>query len=573
MIKVAQLWVHFTFSSEGIRLVKLNMTLRRWQFQYLVASIATQICAAVTSTDVTLGVCSYASENFYHAINLSDPTRLFPDGYVECTNTTETKTAPLCGVCSCREKRVESVGGVTVAWVVCVGDDDATMCKSSGPFLRESCASTDKSFSHDSSGFDDIDVGLDASSQNGVVDGSNAFVEGNSNSYIVFPNSSANATIDTRNASIDSNATASPTKAKKTALPSKKARSNASVEVEMSTAGSGTIHLDQTKAPTPLKKQDLQPSDGESTQSLDTNNGSSSKADWLGTRLMAIFILVGAVSMFVFLAIIIAVRKDQGRKNAEVGTPTENEDISLEAVTQQFHGNYYPKKINRGQSTAASRESSTEDFVGIYSAKNNYPHGSEQQQRFCSEVEGKMSGSFARFESVQAGDSEVRLTSSYYNNVGASQLQFNTSHGPSVSKLPSPTPHPIYDTSNTYERFSSIISTDTQQTSERMFESEKNSIDSFRELSETSTEDRLRYSKVSTESVREEFDQQTIYSDTLSPIESFVSSPSSYEYTTRDTEASEHMHPSEMSMNSSRVAMSFDSGYGSLSSDPNRHRF
>lgn len=149
-------------------------------------------CQGASSTDTTLSACDYAAENLYVVNSSAAPGALFPTGYVECVNATGSDQ-DLCAVCSCREKKVTSVAGVTVAWVVCVGSGEATTCASSAGSEQEFCGS---SYSQDSSSSSSagrsVNVGDSSSSSNSDV--GDAGVRPSSRSFS--SSSSADASVD-----------------------------------------------------------------------------------------------------------------------------------------------------------------------------------------------------------------------------------------------------------------------------------------------------------------------------------------------------------------------------------------
>ncbi|CEG46727.1 uncharacterized protein PHALS_03412 [Plasmopara halstedii] len=591
------------------------MTLRQQQFRCLFTAVIVQLCAAVPSTDFTLKACSYALENFY-IVNSTNPNSIFPNGYVTCANATGSD-AILCSDCSCREKKVESVGGVTIAWIVCLRLEDASICESIDTSAREFCGTSVVSFSQESSGSNDIldvDVEFDTSSTMGSINGSDASAE----SWIDFPNASVefnsvgdnsderaetslgfktvnssissgtsttgenlakndiglktNGTINVGKISsfniskLVSNSTANATETATSALPSMGSGSQGSDGINIIAADAGTVHSKQTNITTMIEEQAIQPSDNETTQHLDTNNGSSSKSDWTDTRLLAILTLIGGFAAIAVLSVIIAVRKNQASDDFELGTPTEDDNSRLAMpVTQRFNEKRYPRRTNTGQIAVGS---STISPVVVVGADKNYLSG--HHHRYFSEAEAFSNG-FARFEHAQASNGEVRLDFSHYNAVSASQLQFNTSHGPSVPNLLSSALYPIYDTSNTHVRFSSSLSSDCAlPSSECMFESDESSVGSYRYLEEKFFEDRSRGSEILRASRNWNSEQQMSDLEIYNSTKSFASSLSSYEYATRDTEASEHMHPSELGTSSCCMAMSFDVESGSVSGGHSR---
>jgi hypothetical protein len=80
--------------------------------------------------------------------------------------------------------------------------------------------------------------------------------------------------------------------------------------------------------------------------------------------------------------------------------------------------------------------------------------------------------------------------------------------------------------------------------------------------SDASTQPRHRQTSTSTSA------QDAVVNNTIASFASSLSSLHSSQYDVRDTEASEHMHDSELYTNSSRVAISFDVGSYPASAKP-----
>ncbi|KAG3181769.1 hypothetical protein PC128_g14979 [Phytophthora cactorum] len=608
------------------------MTLKH--FRCLLLAVCLQLCAAVPSTDLTLSACDYASENLYVA-NVTTYETVFPTGYVECTNATGTDAA-LCEICSCREKKVSSVAGVTAAWVVCVGSGDATTCTNNAASGQEYCGSASTSCGSSSCDGLNTNVGdfsSNASSEVGITNGSDASaapassipttitpsisvdtnVDGSSSaaSADASPISSitdTSASVDTSaNVGSSDAASADASSASSTIDPSPSldasvdgssssidkisssvGSNSSSTEEETSTNGSqatsddnviaadvGTVEPAQTNTATSTEQNIILPSDNGSTNELDTNNGSSANSDWSGTRLTAMITILGGIAAIAAIAVFVAVRRDQDRKNKELGTPTDDDSTLATPTTDCLDGKYHKGIHCGGKGLVDSSDNTVLASIVVIGANDDLltpiGYASGQQYRSFSE---KMFGSYARTESVKARGGELRLDNSYLNVAPASQLQFNISHGPSGSDLPSPTHDPIFDTSNTQVSFSSSMTSDhAQPPSERMYESEDSSNDSLRELSATYSGDSLRGSIASLEPepCPDQEENLVISNSTMS----FASSLSSVEYVPRDTEASEHMHPSELGTSSSRIAMSFESNFdvdsGSLSGGHQNH--
>ncbi|KAG3115687.1 hypothetical protein PI124_g5504 [Phytophthora idaei] len=574
-------------------------------FRCLLLAVCLQLCAAVPSTDLTLSACDYASENLYVA-NVTTYETVFPTGYVECTNATGTDAA-LCEICSCREKKVASVAGVTAAWVVCVGSGDATTCTNNAASGQEYCGSASTSCGSSSCDGLNTNVGdssSNASSEVGITNGSDASAapassipttitpsasvdtsanvgssdaasaNASSASSTIDPSPSLDASVDGSSSSIDKISSSVGSNSSSTEETSTNG-SQATSEDNVIAADVGTVESAQTNTATSTEQNIIHPSDNGSTNELDTNNGSSANSDWSGTRLTAMITILGSIAAIAAIAVFVAVRRGQDRKNKELGTPTDDDSTLATPTTDRLDGKYHKGIHCSGKGLVDSSDNTVLASIVVIGANDDLltpiGYASGQQYRSFSE---KMFGSYARTESVKARGGELRLDNSYLNVAPASQLQFNISHGPSGSDLPSPTHDPIFDTSNTQVSFSSSMTSDrAQPPSERMYESEDSSNDSLRELSATYSGDSVRGSVASLEPepCPDQEENLVISNSTMS----FASSLSSVEYAPRDTEASEHMHPSELGTSSSRIAMSFESNFdvdsGSLSGGHQHH--
>ncbi|ETI46310.1 hypothetical protein L916_09027 [Phytophthora nicotianae] len=574
--------------------------------------------------DLTLSACSYTAENLY-VVNSTEPQMMFPSGYVECTKATGTDTA-LCEICSCREKKIASVAGVTVAWVVCVGSGDATACTNNATSVQEFCASTnDSSGSSSCDGFS-TNVG-DSSSCNiseVITNGSGASADVSLTPTTTAPNTSVDTSVDEGSAesssslaaidtsgsmdtsadvgssdavseetssissktgsgsridgsssssynissSVGSNSAPNLSSASsdievKIPTPSSEiSRSQATSEDNVVPADVGTVEPAQTNTATSTEQNIIRPSDNESSNEFDTNNGASPTSDWSGTRLTAMITILCGIAAVAGIAVFVAVRRDQDRKNKELETPIDDSDSSLATPTTSSLDERYCKGRRGRTGLVDTSDNTVLASIVVIGANDDLlapvDYSSGRQYRSFS---GKMSGSYARTESVKASDGEMRLDNSYLNVAPASQLQFNISHGPSSSDLPLPTHDPIFDTSNTKVSFSSSMNSDSAHPpSERMYESEDISSDSFRRISATYSVGSGRDSVPSLEPENSP-DQEAnlVVSNTT---RSFASSLSSIEFALRDTEASEHIHPSELGTTSSRIALSFESNFG-----------
>ncbi|KAI9981196.1 hypothetical protein PInf_008838 [Phytophthora infestans] len=584
--------------------------------------VCVQLCAAVPSTDLALSACAYASETLY-VVNVTATETMLPSDYVECTKATGAATA-LCEICSCREKKAASVDGVTVAWVVCVGSGDATTCANNAASGQEYCGSPSTACgSGPCDGSNIGESSSNTISEVGIINGSDASAgPATSNSTTIAPSISVDTNVDggssdasaevssilpiidpsasvETSVGVDSSDAASAEASSSSSkiefppasadgsssiidttsslagsnLDSKSSSTSSYTELETSSsesgseamnednvipADAGTVEPAQATLDTSIKQNIILPSDNGSTSKLDTNNGASTKSNWSGTRLTAMVTILGAIAAVAAIVVFVAVRRDQDKKNNEPGTPTDDDDSCL--VTPTTDGKYY--KGRRGdKGLIDSSDNSMLSSIVVIGANDDLltpiGYGVGQQYRSLS---WKMSSGYARSESVKASDGEVRLENSNLYAAPPSQLQFNISHGPSTSDLPSPTHDPIYDSSNTQESFSSSLTSDAAQPqSERMYESEDISSGSFRELSATYSGDSIRDSASSSEPEPSPDQEANLLSSKLTT--SFTSSLSSVEYAPRDTEASEHMNPSEFGTTSSRIAMSFESNF------------
>ncbi|KAG7392092.1 hypothetical protein PHYPSEUDO_002316 [Phytophthora pseudosyringae] len=559
------------------------MTLGRLEFRCLLIAAFVQFCAvrcdaAASSTDPTPSVCDYASENLY-AVNASDPQAMLPTDYVPCANATGAD-AGHCDVCSCREKKVASVAGVAVTWVVCVGSGDATTCVGSGQEYCDSSSSCG---------------GLsNASSKVGITNGSDASAGASSPSSGTDTSSSTDtgvevggsSSFDSISSSVGSHSEPSPA-----ATPS----ATAVVSLTLSPDGSEsqatnedsvitnpdvgtTAKPTQTDAATSPEQNIIRPPDNGSTHQLDSNNGSSIDSNWSGTRLMAVLTVMCGIAVAAAVAVFVAVRKDQARKKNALGTPSDeftDDDSSLATpMTHRLDGRLHRESHDRRHGGNGSRDSTPLASIVVIGPDNDFQtpsaYTSAHQYRSYSR---KLSDGYARTESAKASRSRVRMDDGLVNAaaaVPAARQQLNVSHGPSTSELPSPTHDTIFDTSSTRLSFSSSMSSEFSSAptpSERMYESEDRLTDSFRMVSSTYSDGSLRDSDVSTEPRKretslemQEEEEGAIVSNTIISFDSSLSSLDSTKYDVRDTEASEHVHPSELGTNSSRVAMSFDVG-------------
>ncbi|GMF14314.1 unnamed protein product [Phytophthora lilii] len=579
---------------------------RRAQFRCLVVAVLVQLCpvrcSAASSTDTSLSTCDYASGNLY-VVNSTATQFLFPSGYVECVNATG-NDAGLCEACTCREKKVASVAGVTVAWVVCIGSGDATTCASNGVSGQEFCNSTtssqDGSSSREGISVNVGDTSSSTSSEVGIIAGSDASAGVSSASANTIDKSSdssasvdANVDVGSSSCSLDTNAasvgssldsdlsaTATPSPTSVTSLTLSPDDSSSQAEKEDNVIGVvGTVEPSQTSAATPTDQNIIRPSDNDSAHQLDTSNGSSSNSSWSGKRLTAVLSIMCGIAAVAAIAVFVAVRKDQVRKKAP-STPavddyTDDNSSLATPMTHRLdgryrHGNYSRRYGGNGMidSSGNTRLASIvvigpdDDFHAPTAYASAHQYGSYDG------AGRKMSGEYARTESVKTGSAKRRLDgnpSSYAAAIPAGRQQFNVSHGPSVSGLPSPTHDPIFDTSNTQVSFSSSMSSEYDSPpDERVYESEESFADSFRMVSATYS-DSERDSDASTiprvrQTTSGTSEEGEGVSNTIVSFASSLSSLDSTEYDVRDTEASEYMNDSELGTSSSRVAISFDVG-------------
>ncbi|KAK1929194.1 hypothetical protein P3T76_015322 [Phytophthora citrophthora] len=535
-------------------------------------------------TSSRVAACDYSSENLY-VVNTSDPQELFPAGYVQCANATEPDVT-LCEHCTCRKKKVASVAGVTVAWVVCVGSGDPTTCTSTDGSKYEFCTDRNSSGSFD----DDVNVGDSSSSTSSeiaITNGSDASagVSSSSSSSDASVDVGSSSSFDTIMSSVGSNSDPSPT-----ATPSATAavsltllpdgsNSHATNEDNVITGDLGTVEPSQISAPS-TGQNIVRPSDG-STHELDTNNGSSTNSDWSGTRLVAVGTVMCGVAVIAAIAVFVAIRKDQARKKKALGTPVDeytDDDSSIATpMTHRLDGGY---RHNRRRGNSSLSDNTPLASIVVIGPDDDFQtpaaYASTHQYRSYSR---KLSDGYARTESAKASASSARLNTA---KAVPAERQFDSSHGPPVSELPSPTHDPpvselpspthdpIFDTNNTQVSFSSSMSSEYESApppSERICESEGSLEDSFRMVSSTYSVGSLRESNLSTEPRRretsllmEEEDDDEFVSNTIASFSSSLSSLNSAEYDIRDTDASEHIYPSELGTTSSRIALSFDVG-------------
>ncbi|CAI5722788.1 unnamed protein product [Hyaloperonospora brassicae] len=170
------------------------MARSRIELRSLVAAIFVQLyaghCNAVPSTETELNVCEYARKDLY-VFNANTTSTVFPTGYISCENSSDVH-ADLCRICTCREKKVGTVAGLTVAGVVCVGSVDVTTCPREG---QQFCGRNDSiegatngtsivqdtfSFGENASG--DSSSSWEGSSSNEDTSGDSSFLRGGSSS-------------------------------------------------------------------------------------------------------------------------------------------------------------------------------------------------------------------------------------------------------------------------------------------------------------------------------------------------------------------------------------------------------
>ncbi|KAL3658006.1 hypothetical protein V7S43_017049 [Phytophthora oleae] len=531
-------------------------------------------CNAASSTDLTLSACNYSSEDLYVA-NSSDTQAPFRTGYVQCANATGTDVT-LCELCTCREKKIESVEGVVVAWVVCVGSGDPTTCSSVDGSGHEFCTGTNSSCSGSCDGVD-VNVGDSSSSTSSeiaITNGSDASadISSTSSSSDTSVDVGSSSSFDTITSSVGSNSdapTPSATEAVSLTLLPDGSESQAMNEDNVITGDLGTVEPSQPPADS-TEQNIIRPSDSGSTHQLDTNNGRSTSSAWSGTRLMAVGTVLCGVAIVAATAVFVAIRKDQARKRKALGTPTDeytDDDCSIATpMTHRLYGGY---RHNGRYGNNGSSDNTPLASIVVIGPDDDFQtpaaYTSSHQYRSYSR---KLSDSYASTESVKASTDSARLNTSHQNKARAvpAERQFDASHGPPVSELPSPTLDPIFDTNNTQVSFSSSMSSEYKSTpspSERVYESEGSLTDSFGMGSSTHSVESTRDSDVSTEPRKRETsllkEEEGKNSNTIASFPSSLSSLNS-EYDIRDTEASEHIHPSELGTTSSRVALSFDMG-------------
>ncbi|KAE9011491.1 hypothetical protein PF011_g9358 [Phytophthora fragariae] len=566
-------------------------------FVVVIVQVYAACCFGASSTDTTLSACDYASENL-HVVNASAPGALFPTGYVECSNATGSDLE-LCAVCSCREREVASVAGVTVAWVVCVGSGDATACAGSAGSEQEFCGNRSGSYSQDSSSVSaglSVNVGDSSSSTSSDVGDASAGVIPTSGSFSSSSSSSSadtgvdigsSSSFDTISSSVGSSfssdegtsSTPNPTSVESLTIYPEVSQSRASNEDNVITNIAGTVAPSQTSAATASQENSIRPSDNGSTQQLETNSGASKSSGWSGKRLTVIVSVMCGVVAVAAIAVFVAVRNDRARKRKTLGTPsgdfTDDGSSVATPVTSRLDGRYrhhgHSRRHgghhghNHGSAGAMFDSSDNTPLASIvvldldddFNAPASY--ASRNQHRSRKDQGRKLSGGYVRTESVKAGEGNVRLDNA---QTSFPVPMFNASRGPSVSELSSPSHNPIYDTSNTQVSYSSSMSSQYDSPpSPRVYESEDIAAGSIRLVSATYS-DSVRDSDAST-IPRERYTTNDIAEegdDALNTIVSFASSLSSLDstqYELRSTEASEHMHPSELP---SRSALSFDVG-------------
>lgn len=318
-------------------------------------------------------------------------------------------------------------------------------------------------------------------------------------------------------------------------------------------------------------------SDDKLIHHLDTNNGSATESGWPRARLKAMLSIVGGFAIIASLAVVIAMHRKDKTTSDELGTPSDDISCFATPTTDRVDEKISHRKLYDRNEFADSIDNTPLTSIVVMGVNDDVPSVLRPQSQLYFETGGRiMSGMYARSGSAVVSNGEV-LQNSYYNAIPASQLQFNISHGPSASQgLPSFQFESIFDTSNTQPSFSSNMSSDyVRPTSERLYESIESSTESFQNSSETSSMGSMPNSEDLTDS---KFVEQHV--DTINSIDdstsfalsllssdqgtSLSSSLSISDYTSRDTEASEHLHSPEMSTNSSRIAMSFDMGSSSL---------
>ncbi|GMF19357.1 unnamed protein product [Phytophthora fragariaefolia] len=544
-------------------------------------------CQGASSTDTTLSACNYEPENLY-VVNASAPGALFPAGYVECANATGSDQR-LCEVCSCREKTVASVAGVTVAWVVCVGAGDATTCASSAGSSREFCGSFDSSGSQDSSS-SSVNVGDSSSSTNsevGIISGSDASAgvvpgsipavisSGSSSSTDTNVDVGSSSNFDTISSAVGIfDESSSTTPMESFTVSPEESQSQATNEDSVITNIAGTAEPTQTSAP---QENIIRPSGNGSTQQLDTNTGTSSSSDWSSDRLLVVGSVMAGVVVVAAIAVFIAVRNDRARKKKQLRTPsgvfTDDGSSVATPVTSRLDGRYrrhgHGRRYGGGSAMIDSSDNTPLASIVVLDVDDDFQtpsaYASERQYQSGRSRQRNLSTRYVRSESVKAGEGNVKFDDSPPNTPATTpdvQQHFNTSHGPPVSESASPTHDPIFDSCNTQVSFSSSMSSVYDRPpSPRVYGSEDIATGSFRLVSATYS-DPMRDSEVST-LPRERYTTNGIAEEseelpnTIVSFDSSMSSLDSTEYELRSTEASEHLHDSSLH---SRSALSFAVG-------------
>ncbi|KAG6587300.1 Homebox domain-containing protein [Phytophthora cinnamomi] len=567
----------------------------KWVWWYSRSTLYAVRCHGASSTDTTLSACDFASENLYIVNASAAPGALFPAGYVECVNATG-NDVELCAVCSCREKKVESVAGVTVAWVVCAGPGDATTCASSAGSQQEFCGSRSSSCSQDNSsscaGFS-ANVGESSSSSTssevGITSGSAASAgvgpasRSSSSSTDTGVDVGSSSSFDTISSSVgssleeDTTLTPSPTSVESLTLSPEETKSQATNEDNVITNTAGTVAPSQTSAATASQANIIRPSDNGSTHELDTNTGTKASSGWSGKRLTVIVSVMCGIAAVAAIAVFVAVRNDRLRKKKTLGTPSGMFTDDGSSVATPMDSRLDPRYRHHGHGRRYGGCNSSFDLsdntplaaivvLDIDDDFNTPPTYASRNRSQSREAQArKLSTRYVRSESVKAGEGNVRLDNAHSSDAAAippAPQLFNASLGPSASELPSPSLNPIFDTSNTQVSFSSSMSSEYDSPpSPRVYESEDIAADSIRLVSATYS-DSIRDSDAST-IPKERYTTNDIVEegeDALNTIVSFASSLSSLdstEYELRSTEASEHLHASELP---SRSKLSFDVG-------------
>lgn len=548
--------------------------LLRWGLVAVLLELAASGSYAAWSNDTTLSACQYPTEDLYvsSATQMQVPTV----GYLECSNATGSDVE-LCAACTCREKRTASTGGVTVAWVVCVEEDQAS-CAASG---REYCASstnasagvvndTSRSSSRSGDGIDAGDTfsGSHASSSGSAINASEAGVDAGSGLDSGSTSSSSDSDL---NVDSSTDTSASTSAVETLTLPPQEGQATNEDNVITDTGDVGTVEPSPTNSATSPVENIIRPSGSNSAHALDTTNTSSNGSSWSSKRLTVVASVMCGIAAVAAVAVFVAVRNDRAKKRKMPGTPaddfTDDDSALATPMTERFDGaravyrhNNHSRREHRyyaagKRMSGASDDAPLASIVVIGPGDDFVPPASYASTPNCQPyAEARRKSSQGASRSRHSSDSDTKRPQSKV-------ASFPT------PKSASPEPEPALNTSNTRVSFSSSTSSASFAIppSSRGDASEYGPSlnDSFRLVSATYSETDDTYtSSRGPSTFRTTNDGPT--ANTIVSFESSLSSLSSLDssqYDVRDTEASEHMHDSEDGMmytSSSRVPVSFD---------------